>query len=180
MQSFTSDLRRGQGGEAVVANYFESQNYYVSGVTSPQLQRTHGDFYVSGLLGQGEFWIEVKNEEKAAETGNIAFELMSNVMRSPVTEGWVHHLTDCDFLICVIPQEEILIIFRWKAFKQDLLNWMNRERKENGKSRNYKLVEQHSSADQLNHSIVSLVPRSLLKTISKGNVFFRDYGKGGE
>ena len=116
MSYFQDDLKIGKRGEQLVAAALAARGHQVTDVSdNPQYQREDIDFT---LAHNGQFaTLEVKNDLRSEDTGNVFIETFCITNRSRNGDGWFYYCT-ADFLAFVQENKQLAHI----VSRADLIN----------------------------------------------------------
>lgn len=147
MNAFKSALKDGNDGEDVIANHYDKKFKEIKGYKGfkdvpIEDQKDYGD--ICFKLPYKDYYVEVKTDSGAGETGNIVVETESNMGKTP---GWLHGYKYVDIFIYYYNKGNWGIVVPWRQFQDWVLT--NKDR--------WKVVNQNKYK-QMNIPVNYLVP----------------------
>ena len=119
MSGFRHAFKSGQEGEKLIAEHYDAQfqarkDYKgFEPITDIATQKIYGDIKFD--FGVKNYYVEVKTDGGAGETGNIVVEFESN---KGITKGWLHGYEKVDYLVYYYKKAGWGIVVPWRELRR--------------------------------------------------------------
>lgn len=112
MNNWNRCKQQGQQGEEIIKQCLKQGGYHVDDITADWRKSGHkGDLIVNGL------YLDIKTDNRIADTGNICLEGTITRKDGKQYQGWLD-TAEYDYMCCLSPQKQVAYVIDYNAVKQ--------------------------------------------------------------